>query len=155
MSSDLYTQAESLYRNREFRKAQLLLKKEVVRPDAALNLRSLYGLILARSDRSFYGFYRGLKWCSEAVKQRPEDPILLVHLGMVYLYHGLRVQALVYLDRAFEMAPEISAVREARGLLGFRQRPKIPFLPRKNPLNIFLGKTAVWLKKVFSRNFTS
>jgi len=154
MSSDLYIQAERLYRNGEYRKAQILLKKEAAREDCDPRIASLYGLIFARSDVSFYGYYRGLKWCSEALKKNPDDPLLKVHLGLVYLFHGLRAKAVEYLDAALTMAPDDPAVLEARGLMGFRQRPKIPFLPRKNPLNIFLGKTAVLLKKAFSRNFS-
>jgi uncharacterized protein HemY len=154
MDSDLYTQAELLYRNREFKKAQLLLKKEAVRPDCDPRVASLYGLVLARSDASFYGYYRGLKWCREAAKKNPDDPLLQVHLGLVYLFHGLRAKAVQHLDSALAMAPDDPAVLQARGLMGFRQRPRIPFLSRENPLNIFLGKTAVWLKKVFSRGFS-
>ncbi|NOY52704.1 MAG: hypothetical protein GXP58_03680 [Deltaproteobacteria bacterium] len=155
MSSDLYTQAESLYRCGEYRRAKLLLKKEVPRSDCDPRLVSLYGLILARFDASFYGFSRGLKWCGAALKRNPDDPILRLHLGLVYLFHGLRARAVVHLDAALAMAPDDPAVREARGLMGFRRRPVIPFLSRKNPLNILLGKTAVWLKKTFSREFSS
>jgi len=150
MASDLYTQAEILYQKGEFSKAKILLKKVAGRSDGDPRIASLYGLVLARSDVSFYGFYRGLKWCGEAVRKDPDDPILQVHLGLVHLFHGLRAKAVEYLDQAFTMAPDDPTVLEARGLMGFRQRPKIPFLPRKNPLNIFLGKIAVSVKRFFS-----
>ncbi len=146
----LCAQAEQHLRDGEYKRALLLLKKEANRPFSELIVRSLYGLTMARSDRSFYGFYRGLKWCSEAVKQKADDPYLLVNLGKVYLYHGLREKALEHLNRAMEIAPEDPAVREARSLLGFRQRLKIFFLSRKNPINIILGKIAVSIKKLFS-----
>ena len=146
----LCAQAEQSLRDGEFQEALRLLKAEAARPFADLRVRSLFGLAAARSDRSFYGFYRGLKRCSEALQQKPDEPYLLVNLGKVYLYHGLRVKALEYLDRAMDLAPEDPAVREARGLLGFRQRPKLPFLARENLLNILLGKLSVAVKRMFS-----
>ena len=146
----LCEQAEAYLKEGAFRQAVTLLKPEALRPGAGLQVRSLYGLAAARSDRSFYGFYRGLKRCSEALKHKPDDPYLLVNLGKVYLYHGLRVKAFKYLDRAMDLAPEDPAVREARGLLGFRQRPKLPFLTRENLLNILLGKLSVAVKRLFS-----
>ncbi len=129
----------------------VLLKREATRPEADRAIRSLFGLASAQSDRSFYGFYRGLKWCGEAQKESPDDPYLLVNLGKVYLYHGLREKALDYLNRAKELAPQEPFVQEARDILGFRQRPKIPFLARSNPLNILLGSLAVSIKKLFLR----
>ena len=147
----LCAQAEQSLRDGEFQEALRLLKAEAARPFADLRVRSLFGLAAARSDRSFYGFYRGLKRCSEALQHKPDDPYLLVNLGKVYLYHGLRVNALKYLDRAMDLAPEDPAVREARGLLGFRQRSKLHFLSRKNPLNIILGRITVSLKKIFAK----
>jgi len=147
----LCKEAERLLEAGELRRAVILLKKHAHRPFADLHVRSLYGVAAAQADRSFYGFYRGLKWCGEALEQKPDDPRLLVNLGKVYLYHGLRAKALEYLDRAFALAPEDAVVRESRGLLGFRQRPKIPFLSRKNPLNIILGKAAVSIKRLFSQ----
>jgi Flp pilus assembly protein TadD len=147
---ELCSQAEKCLRDGEFKKAVVLLKKEAHRPFADLRLRSLFGLVMARSDPSFYGFYRGLKWCSDALEQQPEDPYLLVNLGKVYLYHGLRVKALEYMNRAMEIAPDDPVIRESRGLLGFRQRPKLPFIARKNPVNIILGMISVSLKKSLS-----
>ena len=129
----------------------VLLKREATRPQADPAIRSLFGLASARSDRSFYGFYRGLKWCAEAQKESPDDPYLLVNLGKVYLYHGLREKALDHLNRAMEFAPQEPFVQEARHILGFRQRPKIPFLARSNPLNVLLGRLAVSIKKLFLR----
>jgi hypothetical protein len=149
-TQDLCSKAEEHLRDEEFKKAVVLLKKEAHRPFADLRVRSLFGLVMARSDPSFYGFYRGLKWCSEAQQQQPDDPCLLVNLGKVYLYHGLRAKALEHMNHAMELAPEDPLIRESRGLLGFRQHPKIPFLPRKNPINIFLGMIAVCVKKAFS-----
>jgi tetratricopeptide (TPR) repeat protein len=147
----LCTEAEACLGNGEFKKAVVLLKKEANRPFAELKVRSLYGLAMASSDRSFYGFHRGIKWCSAALAQKEDDPYLLVNLGKVYLFHGLRVKALEYLNRAMALAPDDSYVRETRGMLGFRQRLKAPFLIRTNPINITLGKIAVSLKKLLSR----
>ena len=147
---ELCNEAERYLEAGEGRRAVLLLKKHAHRPFADLRVRSLYGLALARADSSFYGFYRGLKWCGQALEQRPDDPHLLVNLGKVYLFHGLRAKALEYMDRALDIAPEDPAVRASRGLLGFRQRPKIPFLARSHPLNIVLGKIAVSVKRLLS-----
>lgn len=146
----LCAQAEQHLRDGEFKKAVILLKQNANHPFADLRVRSLFGLAMACSDSSFYGFYRGLKWCGEAAKQDPENPLLLLNLGKVYLFHGLRPKALENLNRAMEMAPDDPVVLEARGLLGVRQKPKIPFLPRTNPINVLLGKIAVSIKKLFS-----
>ncbi len=146
----LCTEAEACLGNEEYKKAVVLLKKEAQRPFADLKVRSIYGLAVALSDRSFYGFHRGQKWCNEALDQKKDDPYLLVNLGKVYLFHGLRAKALGYLNRAIELAPDDSYVLEARGMLGFRQRLKISFLARGNPINIIFGKIAVSIKKLFS-----
>ena len=147
----LCTEAEACLRNGEFKKAVVLLKKEANRPFAALKVRSLYGLAMATSDRSFYGFHRGIKWCGAALVEKGDDPYLLVNLGKVYLFHGLRAKALEYLNRAMALAPDDSYVRQTRGMLGFRQRLKLPFLTRHNLINNILGKIAVSIKKLLFR----
>ncbi|MDX1763624.1 MAG: hypothetical protein R3231_04825 [bacterium] len=148
---DLLSEAAERLRAGKTKEAVVLLKPEASRSDGDLRVRSLYGVALAQSDISIYGFYRGLRLCSEALKKGGEDPYLLVNLGKVNLYHGLREKAIQYMDRALTLAPDDPMVRAAREELGFRQRPKIPFMKREHRLNRFLGYLAVSAKRLFSR----
>jgi Flp pilus assembly protein TadD len=149
--NELCSKAEADLKAGAYKKAVVMLRKEAVSDGADPRVRSLYGVALARADISIYGFYRGLKWCNEAVKGRGDDPELLVNLSKVYLYHGIREKAVSCLEQAMRQAPDDPSVLETRDLLGFRQRPKIPFLRRENRLNIVLGYLAVTIKRGFSR----
>lgn len=150
---DIISQGEQHLRAGKAKEAVILLKPEANRTEADPRVRSLYGVALAQSDISIYGFYRGLRLCSEALKKGGEDPHLLVNLGKVNLYHGLREKAVQYMDRALKLAPEDPLVREAREQLGFRQRPKVPFMKRERRLNVVLGYLVVSVKRFFSRLF--
>ena len=148
---DLLNDAEQRLRTGKAKEAAILLKSKAGGADADPRVLSLYGVALAQSDISIYGFYRGLRLCGEALKKGGEDPRLLVNLGKVNLYHGLREKAVQYMDRALKLAPDDPAVREAREELGFRQRPRIPFMKREHRLNLILGYLTVSVKRLFSR----
>ena len=148
---DLLSEAAERLRAGKTKEATVLLKPEATRADWDPWVRSLYGVALAQSDISIYGFYRGLRLCSEALKKGGQDPHLLVNLGKVNLYHGLREKAVQHMDRALKLAPDDPLVRGAREELGFRQRPKIPFMKREHRLNVILGYFTVNAKRLFSR----
>ena len=82
--------------------------------------------------------------CMDAMKDEPQNPAIYLNLGRVYVLSGHKRSAL----RAFELGLRYGKNQEIVNeidLLGWRQNPPLPFLPRANPLNKMLGKI---MKKV-------
>lgn len=77
--------------------------------------------------------------CQQAVDTSPADPAPLVHLARVYRMKGANQLAHAVLLRAHKLNDIHAATAAELTRMGIRRPPFIPFLPRKNPLNVGLG----------------
>jgi Tfp pilus assembly protein PilF len=119
-----------------FRQA-LDLERE--RSSSRLDMRylSYYGLSLAQAGLSTQ---IALQACRTAVSKQPDDPVLLLNLGRVYLIVGKPVRAMDSFERGLRINPENKTLRKELAKIDRRSRPTFPFLERSNPLNRWMGK---------------
>lgn len=99
--------------------------------------RSFYGLALAVVERRLD---RALELCRSAAKEEFFNPELYHNLARVHLAFGFKAEALRYLRRGLMIDPEHRAMRADLAALGRRRRPVVGFLPRRHPLNRWLGQ---------------
>ncbi|MCL4457527.1 MAG: tetratricopeptide repeat protein [Nitrospirae bacterium] len=81
---------------------------------------------------------KAIELCEDAIKLEPENSILYLNLGKIYLHAGDREAAI----RAFRAGLKHEMNREIINeliKLQTRKPPVIPFLSRNNPINKYLG----------------
>jgi len=79
-----------------------------------------------------------LALCMEAMKEEPKNSDIYLNLGRIYMVAGQRKSAI----RAFDLGLRCGKspqIEKELSILGRRKAPPIPFLPRSNPINRYLG----------------
>lgn len=130
----------------EFERARRAIAKD----NTVAGLASIEKALSCNDDKRWYSYLgycvakergqvsRGTELCMISLEQEPANPEHYGNLGKILLLSGKKAEALRTLREG--MARGGSA--ELMALLnefGKRKSPVIPFLPRKNPLNKFLG----------------
>lgn len=88
----------------------------------------------------------GLELCRHAVQAQPFQPVNHLNLARTYLLIGNRRLALKSMNEGLAIDPthrELLALGEE---MGVRRPPPLPFLPRQNLLNRWLGRLTYWLQ---------
>ena len=98
--------------------------------------RSFCGLGLALVERRFD---RALELCRSAAKEEFFNPELYHNLARVHLAFGFKAESLRYLRRARMIDPGNETIARLLDELGPRRLPVLSFLPRRHPLNRWLG----------------
>jgi tetratricopeptide (TPR) repeat protein len=98
---------------------------------------SWYGVTLVLVERNSS---LGVVLCDQALRIAGPEPELLLNAARVHLALKQRERAVRYLSRGLELHPDDAGLRDALDSLGRRARPVLPFLPRSNPANAFLGR---------------
>jgi tetratricopeptide (TPR) repeat protein len=103
--------------------------------DLPYSLMAYYGLCLVvlRQDPP-----RGLALCRRAVDESGDRPDFYWALGKAYLAMRRKSQAITAFEHGLQIGDDPRLARELRRL-GIRNQPLIPFLPRENFLNRYLG----------------
>ncbi len=99
---------------------------------------SYYGLCLCIAAQRRR---EGVHFCREAVAKEEFNPDVHCNLGRALLAVGRRREAFEALARGYRLEPAHGEIRRVLAQMGWRRRPVIPFLSRRNPLNVLLGKT--------------
>ncbi|GMU67368.1 MAG: hypothetical protein AMXMBFR36_36420 [Acidobacteriota bacterium] len=89
----------------------------------------------------------GLKLCEHAVKIQYYEPENHLQLARVQLLMGDRKGAVGSIARGLKLDPNHRELKDLRFEIGVRKRPVLPFLDRKNPLNVLLGQLRSLLKR--------
>lgn len=89
----------------------------------------------------------GLELCRHAVELQPFQPVNHLNLARTYLLIGNRRLALRSLKKGLAIDSTHRELLELSREMGVRRRPPIPFLPRENPLNRWLGKLTYWFRR--------
>jgi Flp pilus assembly protein TadD len=100
-------------------------------------LMSWYGVTLVLVEKNSN---LGVQLCDQALRVAGNDPELLLNLARVHLALNQRDRVLQVLARGLEHWPDDPRLQAARAALGTRQDPILPFLSRKNRLNVALGR---------------
>ncbi len=82
----------------------------------------------------------GLNLCRNVAAAERLDATVFLNLAVAELRLGHRRQAVVAVARGLSMDPDHAGLRRLREDMGERRRPALPFLPRNNPLNRWLGR---------------
>jgi len=99
-------------------------------------IQSYYGLCLGLVDRRFE---EAVELCQSAAKREFFNPDLYLNLARLYLGFGFKSEAIRYLRRGRMIDPANSAIERSLRELGDRMPPVLRFLPRRHPLNRWLG----------------
>jgi len=105
---------------------------------------SWYGvtLVLVEKNSSL-----GVLYCDQAVRLSGPEPELALNQARVALALGQRERAVRAIARGLDRTPGDPGLEAAQSALGWRRRPALPFLPRGNALNVWLGKVRSRLRQ--------
>jgi tetratricopeptide (TPR) repeat protein len=81
---------------------------------------------------------RGTDLCTVSLEHEPDNPAHYLNLGKIQLISGNRAEALRTLREGVARGGG-AELKEKLDEFGKRKSPLIPFLPRSNPLNKYLG----------------
>ena len=98
---------------------------------------SFFGLCVALVQKNYR---TGIDLCKRAIDLEFYNGDHYANMARVYLAQGNRKKAVETADQGLKLVPEHEALLELRGELGVRSRPPVPFLDRKNPVNVSLGQ---------------
>ena len=100
---------------------------------------SYYGLCLAQ-NRSQSRLHDALKHCRKAAQMEAYRADVWMNLGRVAMAAGRRGEAYRAFDRGRSLDPTHRGIVKELRRLGVRRPPAVSFLPRQNPINVFLGR---------------
>lgn len=98
---------------------------------------SYFGLCLALVQKQYRS---AIDLCKRALDLEFYNGDHYANLSRVYLAQGNRKKAVEIADQGLKLVPEHDALLEVRKELGVRARPAVPFLDRKNPVNVSIGQ---------------
>lgn len=102
---------------------------------------SHYGLCLALETGRLK---EGIELCRDAVSAESYNADLHCNLGRVLLAGERRREGWQALQRGLKLEPRHDGILRALAGMGQRRKPVLPFLSRRHPINVLLGKmTAV------------
>ena len=76
--------------------------------------------------------------CRETLEEEPDNPVLYLNLGKIYLMQGKTEEAIEILRKGLTQGTNEQIIAEL-GRIGTRRPPPLSFLSRDNPLNKYLG----------------
>jgi tetratricopeptide (TPR) repeat protein len=144
-SQKLVEQAIDLTRKERFGQALELFEEHIPRltsgtiPDKRVSVIafSFYGLCLAKERRRYA---EAVEYCNISLKYHMLDPEHRYNLAVVFLERNERAKAVETLNSGLQLRPDDTKIHSVFDQIGRRRPPVIPFLPRSNPVNIWLGK---------------
>lgn len=126
----------------EMKDTTLKVETDVDEPVARLQNRgrmfSHYGLALAMSDRS--RVQEGARFCEIAIQKEPYQAEHYALLARIWHAGHNRLKTVRAIDRGLAEVPNSQILLELRGVIGWREKSPVGFLPRGHPVNKTLGK---------------
>jgi tetratricopeptide (TPR) repeat protein len=110
--------------------------KVLKRPALPAELVSLYGVCIAMAENRTQ---RGIMFCKMAISMDIHLPEVYVNLARLYVKADQKGKAIQTLRKGLECTGNHTSIIEVLAELGVRRPPPIPFLPRRNFLNKYLG----------------
>ena len=98
---------------------------------------SYYGLCVAVLK---HDLRRAIELCERAVRLQPNDGRHYANLARVFMMAGNRRKALATLDHGIRRLPADEWLEQIRDSFGYRRPSVLSFIPRRHPLNRFLGR---------------
>ena len=98
---------------------------------------SFYGLCVAKVERRYS---KAAECCQTSLKADRFDANHRANLAKVYLEADDRKRAIDALQDGLRIDPDHTAIHHVWNDIGRRRPPVLNFLPRQNPVNVWLGK---------------
>ena len=102
-----------------------------------------YGLAVGHSQN----IREGLRICLEALSQDRRNPNIFLCVARLYILASDRKAALDVVAQGLRVSKGHRGLTALRQSMGVRQSVPIPFLPRKNAVNIRIGKAIRRIRK--------
>ncbi len=132
----LFEQARSMVEGGDLAGAVAILRPAHASNGHDAKVRSWYGLCVGLVERDFEG---AVALCRSAAKQEFFNPDLYLNLARLHLGFGFKAEGVRYLRRGLMIDPAHSGILQALRELGDRSPPVLGFLPRRHPVNRWLG----------------
>jgi tetratricopeptide (TPR) repeat protein len=81
---------------------------------------------------------KAISLCRETLEAEPDNPVLYLNLGKIYLMQGRTVEAIEVYRKGLSKASNEEIVAEL-GRIGNRRPAPLSFLSRDHPLNKYIG----------------
>ena len=120
-----------------FFEAAIELERKLSESPPQARYLSYYGLCLGLVRRQWH---EAVRFCREAASREQFDPDLRWNLARVFLGAGRRGKAHEALRKGLRLQSDHPGIRRELRRMGFRRRPVVRFLPRDNPINVYLGQ---------------
>jgi hypothetical protein len=124
----------------------VIQRARVMCPDDPFVL-SFYGSLQAIVDKKHRS---GVDNCTKAIAIVQKSagtvgremlfPVLYLNLGKAYVAAGRKKNAVTAFNQGLHYDPEHAAIRKELNKLGERKKPRVSFLDRSNPINVYIGK---------------
>lgn len=131
-----FERGRALFEGGRYEEALPLLRTAHAVEGNDARVRSWYGLCLGLVERRFE---EAVTFCLSAAKQEFFNPDLYWNLARLHLGFGFKSEGVRYLRRGLMIDPGHAAIRAAMQDLGDRAAPVLAFLPRRHPVNRWLG----------------
>lgn len=107
---------------------------------------SHYGLCVAVIEKQTR---KGVELCRAAMKAQFYEPAHFANLVTLYLERDDRRNAVKVLEQGLRRLPGDPKLNRIRARMGYKVRAKqaLPFLSRRNPLNVLLGRIRATFRK--------
>ena len=105
---------------------------------------SYLGLCIAQETRDYP---RALRICTQALNDRPREPVIHVNLGKVHRLMGDNSTAYEILLRAYAIDKQHPATASELTRMGIRRPPFFTFLSRRHWINRYLGIVRATLER--------
>jgi tetratricopeptide (TPR) repeat protein len=135
-SREMFERGRALVESGDADAALSLLKSAYDGDSNDAKVRSWYGLCVGLTQRDFDS---AVALCQSAAKQEFFNPDLYLNLARLYLGFGFKAEGVRYLRRGLMIDPAHNAILQALRDLGDRSPPVLRFLPRRHPINRWLG----------------
>ena len=98
---------------------------------------SYFGLCVALVRKEYK---QAIDLCRRAIDLEFYNADHYANLGRIYLVMGNRKKALETVESGLRLNINHERLRAVRRMIGIRSKPALPFLDRKNPINVSLGQ---------------
>lgn len=144
-AADLFREAILACRAEQWRQGLDLLTRLAKLAERGGNLPgafySFLGLAMARVEGRKQ---EGMQLCRHALEAQPGEVDNHVNLATMYLLVGRKHSAFVVVEKAQRRFPTHVRLAALHEKLGVRRPPVVGFLPRRNPVNVALGRARHW-----------
>lgn len=145
LKPEYFEEIRQLLRRGNSKTALSVLREALERFPSDPYLLSYYGCLIAVTENNTK---EGIKICEDAIRIFKQStpfgseffyPVFYLNLGRAYLKAGKKKHAVEAFQEGLKNDPENKDLLWEMKKIGTRGKPTLPFLPRSNPINKYIG----------------